>query len=249
MQAKAAESTPPRALRKARYQQLFWCLRRTTVLIVAYRLGYSFSPATLLCLTFEGYINSFGIFQSYYASSLSLPPSTISWIGSVHVFCVFVMGAFSGHALDTAYYRALLLTGCGMQLLNVFTTSVCTTNWQLLLSQGLCQGLGDGLIFASTVVHVFAYFGKNSSLAISTAAAGAATGGIIFPLVTQQLPPRIGFGWSARVMVFVVLANSVIVLVATRSHLQPRGVGPSVELAAFKELAYLLFVASMFFTL
>lgn len=31
----------------------------------------------------RGYINSFGLFQTYYASTLDLPPSTISWIGSV----------------------------------------------------------------------------------------------------------------------------------------------------------------------
>lgn len=31
----------------------------------------------------RGYINSFGVFQAYYSSTLDLPPSTIAWIGSV----------------------------------------------------------------------------------------------------------------------------------------------------------------------
>ncbi|KAH8671412.1 major facilitator superfamily domain-containing protein [Xylariales sp. PMI_506] len=196
-----------------------------------------------------GYTNSFGIFQSYYASSLSLPPSTISWIGSMQVFCIFAMGTFSGRAFDAGYYLPLLMAGSSLQLLSIFMTSISSTYWQLFLAQGLCQGLGNGLIFAPTVAHVATYFSRRRSLAISTAASGAATGGVVFPLIAQQLLPRIGFGWTMRIMGFVVLANVVIILVVMKVRLEPRKSGPFVELAAFKELPYLLFSISMFFTL
>ncbi|KAF3018954.1 hypothetical protein E8E14_011906 [Neopestalotiopsis sp. 37M] len=196
-----------------------------------------------------GYTNSFGIFQSYYASSLSLPPSTISWIGSIQVFCIFVMGTFSGRAFDAGYYLPLLITGSSLQLLGIFTTSVSSTYWQLFLAQGLCQGLGNGLIFAPTVAHVATYFSRKRSLAISTAASGAATGGVVFPLIAQQLLPHIGFGWTMRIMGFVVLANIVIILIVMKVRLKPRRSGPLLDLAAFKELPYLLFSISMFFTL
>jgi peptide chain release factor 1 len=196
-----------------------------------------------------GYTNSFGIFQSYYASSLSLPPSTISWIGSVQIFCIFAMGTFSGRAFDAGYYLPLLIAGSSLQLLGIFTTSVSSTYWQLFLAQGLCQGLGNGLVFAPTVAHVATYFSRKRSLAISTAATGAATGGVVFPLIAQQLLPRIGFGWTMRIMGFVVFVNVVIILIVMKVRLKPRRSGPLVDLAAFKELPYLLFSIGMFFTL
>ncbi|KAJ6061149.1 Short-chain dehydrogenase/reductase SDR [Penicillium canescens] len=105
-----------------------------------------------------GYANSFGIFQAYYASSLSLPASTISWVGSVQVFLIFFIGSVSGRAFDTGYYRPVLWIGCAMQIVAVFVTSLCTKYWQVFLAQGVCQGLGNGLIFCPTIASVSTYF-------------------------------------------------------------------------------------------
>ncbi|KAJ6019433.1 Short-chain dehydrogenase/reductase SDR [Penicillium canescens] len=196
-----------------------------------------------------GYANSFGIFQAYYASSLSLPASTISWVGSVQVFLIFFIGSVSGRAFDTGYYRPVLWIGCAMQIVAVFVTSLCTKYWQVFLAQGVCQGLGNGLIFCPTIASVSTYFTTKRTIAISTAASGAATGGIVFPVIAEKLLPRIGFPWTVRVMGFVVLVNAAIVLSTTRTRLPPHKTGRIVELAAFGELPYLLFTVSMFFTL
>ncbi|KAJ6019743.1 Short-chain dehydrogenase/reductase SDR [Penicillium canescens] len=196
-----------------------------------------------------GYANSFGIFQAYYASSLSLPASTISWVGSVQVFLIFFIGSVSGRAFDTGYYRPVLWIGCAMQIVAVFVTSLCTKYWQVFLAQGVCQGLGNGLIFCPTIASVSTYFTTKRTIAISTAASGAATGGIVFPVIAEKLLPRIGFPWTVRVMGFVVLVNAAIVASTTRTRLPPHKTGRIVELAAFGELPYLLFTVSMFFTL
>lgn len=45
-----------------------------------------------------GYINCFGVFQTYYAHTLNHSPSDISWIGSTQVFLLFFVGTFSGRA-------------------------------------------------------------------------------------------------------------------------------------------------------
>ena len=45
-----------------------------------------------------GYINCFGVFQTYYSSTLNHSPSDISWIGSTQVFLLFFIGTFSGRA-------------------------------------------------------------------------------------------------------------------------------------------------------
>ncbi|KAI5457481.1 putative translation releasing factor RF-1 [Mariannaea sp. PMI_226] len=196
-----------------------------------------------------GYTISFGIFQPYYETELNLPPSTVAWVGSVQICLIFLVGTFSGRAFDAGYYRLALIVGLSMQILGIFMTSIAKEYWQVLLSQGFCQGLGCGIVFAPTIANMSTYFSKKRTIAISTAACGGTTGGMVFPLIAQQLLPKIGFHWTVRVMGLIVMVTSVIVLCLAKTRLPPRKAGPIVEFGAFKETTYLLFAISMFFTL
>ncbi|KAL6828888.1 putative translation releasing factor RF-1 [Trichoderma sp. SZMC 28015] len=196
-----------------------------------------------------GYIISFGIFQPYYMEMLNLPASAVSWIGSIQTCLLFLIGTFSGRAFDAGYTRTFLIIGFIMQVVGIFTTSVSTTYWQLFLAQGICQGLGCGLVFAPTIANMSTYFSKKKILALSAAACGGGTGGVVFPLIAQQLIPKVGFRWTVRVMGFVVLASSFIIISLMRTRLPPRKAGPLVDWSAFKELTYVLFAISMFITL
>ncbi|KAL6788954.1 putative translation releasing factor RF-1 [Trichoderma sp. SZMC 28012] len=196
-----------------------------------------------------GYIISFGIFQPYYMEMLNLPASAVSWIGSIQTCLLFLIGTFSGRAFDAGYTRTFLIIGFAMQVVGIFTTSVSTTYWQLFLAQGICQGLGCGLVFAPTIANMSTYFSKKKILALSAAACGGGTGGVVFPLIAQQLIPKVGFRWTVRVMGFVVLASSFIIVSLMRTRLPPRKAGPLVDWSAFKELTYVLFAISMFITL
>ncbi|KAG4222852.1 hypothetical protein PC116_g28674, partial [Phytophthora cactorum] len=91
-----------------------------------------------------GFINSFGVFQAYYVSQLGRPPSDISWIGSIQVFLTFFIGTFTGRFTDAGFFRPVTICGIVFMTLGIFTTSVATQYWQLILSQGLCMGIGSG---------------------------------------------------------------------------------------------------------
>ncbi|KAJ4267168.1 Peptide chain release factor 1, mitochondrial [Fusarium torreyae] len=196
-----------------------------------------------------GYLISFGIFQPYYEDQFSLPPSTVSWVGSLEVCLIFFIGTFSGRAFDAGYYRTALAIGLFLQILSIFMTSIASEFWQVLLAQGICQGLGNGIIFAPTIANMTTYFTKKKTIAISAGACGAATGGMVFPLIAQQLLPKIGFRWTVRVMGLVVAVSSMIIMIIAKTRLKARKAGPLVEWAAFKEPAYVLFAVAMFFTL
>jgi MFS family permease len=196
-----------------------------------------------------GYLSSFGLFQVYYTSTLNVTPSAVSWIGSIQIFLVYLVGTFSGRALDAGHFHKILALGSFLQILGVFTTSVSTSYWQLFLAQGVCKGLGDGLVFCPTVSLVATYFTTRRSLAMAATASGGATGGIIFPLIAQQLLPRVGFGWTVRTMAFVILFNTIVILSIARVRLPPRKTGPLVEWSAFREPSYTLFCIGMFFNL
>lgn len=190
--------------------------------------------------------SSFGIFQPYYTVSLHRSPSDISWIGSIELFLVYFIGTFSGRAMDAGFFRATIVAGLVLQLGGVFATSASTEYWQLFLAQGLCQGLGDGLLFCPVVALVSTYFIKKRAVALSIQAAGGATGGMVFPAIAQSLLDRIGFTWTVRVMGFVMLFNAVAALVLLRTRVIPRKNDPLVDLSAFRELPYALFVAGTF---
>lgn len=196
-----------------------------------------------------GYVISFGIFQPHYETMLSLGAPVVSWIGSVQVCLILLVGTISGRAFDAGYYHLVLVVVCVLQLMGIFGTSVSTQYWQGFLAQGLCQGLGCGLVFAPSIANISTYFSMNRTMAISLAACGGATGGVVFPLIAQQLLTRVGFGWTIRVMGLIVLITSITLTLVSRTILPSRTSGPLVELAAFKEPAYVLFALSMFCTL
>ena len=200
----------------------------------------------LLAFNCWGFINSFGLFQAYYTSTLGEGPSAVSWVGSIQTFLTLFTGTFSGRAMDAGYYRYVAWSGLFLQLFGVFMTSVTTQYWQFLLTQGVCQGLGNGLVFSPTMALVSTYFTRNKALAIAGMSSGTATGGVVFPIIARQLLDQVGFAWTIRVMGFVMLANAAFILSVARTKTPPRRTGPLVEFAAFKDTWFSLFGLGLF---
>ena len=183
-----------------------------------------------------GYINSFGVFQTYYVSALNETPSAISWVGSVQIFLLFAIGSVSGRATDAGYFRAAFITGSILQLVGIFMTSLSTQYWQLFLTQGICTGIGNGLLFTPALACISTYFSKNRALALAIAASGNATGGMVFPAIVETLLPKIGFPWTVRALGFLMLGITSVTLALMKTRLPPRRAGPLLELVGEEEL-------------
>jgi len=145
-----------------------------------------------------GFITSFGMLQAYYTSTGVLSPSNISWIGSLMIFFPMLTPLWSGTASDVEDFKLVLRAGIALWLAGIFMTSVCHEYWQLLLAQGVCIGLANGCMFVPTISVVSTYFDPSRrSLAIGLILCGSATGGMIFPVMLNQLFGIIGFGWQS----------------------------------------------------
>ena len=193
-----------------------------------------------------GYVNSFGLFQAYYTSTLGQSQSAISWVGGIQICLMMLIGTFSGRALDAGYYQYVAIPGLALQILGIFMTSLCTRYWQLLLAQGICQGVGSGLVFTPTMALVSTYFSTKRSVAVCGMSSGTATGGIVFPIIARQLLDKVGIGLTVRVMGFVFIANSAIALALIRPRRMVRKEGPIVEVRSFLDPWYSLFSLGMF---
>ncbi|KAL9627442.1 MAG: hypothetical protein Q9164_007606, partial [Protoblastenia rupestris] len=200
----------------------------------------------LIVINTWGYITSFGVFQTFYIDFLGKSPSAISWIGAVQIFLLFFIGTFSGRATDYGLFKLTYGVGAFLQTLGVFMTSLSTEYWQLFLAQGICIGVGDGLVFCPALSLLSTYFTKKRGLAIAIAASGTATGGLIYPAIVARLLPTVGFAWTVRTQGFVMLALHLVAFTFTKTRLPPRKAGALVEWSAFKDTSYTLFALGMF---
>ncbi|KUI56642.1 Riboflavin transporter MCH5 [Cytospora mali] len=194
-----------------------------------------------------GYPAAFGVFQLYYTETLNLDSSEVSWIGSFQIFLCFAMCAPSGRLADAGYSRETTIVGSVFLVLGTFMTSLCTKYWQIFLAQGVCTGIGLGLIYMPAIVVMTAYFSKRQAIAMGLGGTGASIGSALFPAVVQYLIPAIGFPWAVRCLAFLFLLMSITSVILIKPRLPPRHGGSIFELEAFKEAPYVLYTVGTFF--
>jgi MFS family permease len=193
-----------------------------------------------------GYAAAYGVYQLHYTETMDLPRAQVSSIGSIQIFLTSAICTFSGRLTDAGYARESAIVGSAMAVFGTFMTSLAKTYWQILLAQGVCTGLGLGLLFIPAITVASTYFTTKRSFAMSIAAMGTGTGSVVFPATVQYLIPKVGFPWAVRCLAFVMLAFAVAGVALLKPRLPPRKSGPWVEWGAFKEVPYLLFAAGMF---
>jgi MFS family permease len=134
--------------------------------------------------------NTFGAFQTFYTNGLlhRTSPSAISWIGSIQTFTLMLIGVLSGRLLDAGYMRAQLCAGIFLEVFGMILASVSTKYWQLLVSQGICVGLGSGLLYLPSVAVPAQHFSSKVMLATGLVATGSSMGTSPFPRVYRRHP-------------------------------------------------------------
>ncbi|KAK0748315.1 major facilitator superfamily domain-containing protein [Apiosordaria backusii] len=206
--------------------------------------------STAILVNTWGLINTFGVFQAYYETTLlsSYPPSTISWIGSTQSSLLFLVGVFAGPLYDAGYFRHLLITGMFLIVFGQFMTSLCTEYWQVLLAQGFCMGCGMGMTFLPSAAILSQYFARHRALALGIASAGSPVAGTVFPIIFSKVEKSLGFGWATRVIGFIILAMSAIPVAFMKTRVPPhKGKKSLVDKSLFRDGPYMSFTAGGFF--
>ncbi|KAF4221653.1 hypothetical protein CNMCM6457_001804 [Aspergillus fumigatiaffinis] len=181
----------------------------------------------LLFLSTWGFSTAFGAFQSYYQSDLlhTLSPSSIAWVGTVNAFFLISTGVIAGPLFDRGYLHHLMIAGCFLTTFGLMMLSLATQYYQVFLSQGLCCGLGSGLIYVPALSLVSTQFTTRRGIAIGLVTSGASVGGVIFPIIFIRLQPHVGFPWTVRTLGFIQLACSCIavplLMVTTKTRRGP----------------------------
>lgn len=64
----------------------------------------------VICLTFPGQLNAFGVFQEYYSRTFlqEYSQSDIAWIGALQYFFIFGVGLIAGRAFDLGLFKPIM---------------------------------------------------------------------------------------------------------------------------------------------
>ncbi|KAK4129181.1 MFS general substrate transporter [Parathielavia appendiculata] len=196
-----------------------------------------------------GVINTFGVFQAYYETDLLRDHSSsdISWIGSTQASLLFLVGVVAGPLYDMGYFRHLLFVGLFLIVFGQFMTSLCTEYWQVMLAQGISQGVGMGLTFLPSAAILGQYFSRHRALALGLSSVGSPVAGTVFPILFSRVLPRAGFGWATRAIAFILLGVSAVPIAFMRTRVPPTSKRVLVDRTVVRDVPYLLFVAGGLF--
>ncbi|GJE90694.1 MFS general substrate transporter [Phanerochaete sordida] len=198
-----------------------------------------------------GYVNAWGIFQTYYQQTLlsHTSPSTIAWIGSIQYALTFMPGLFVGQLFDRGYLKGPLFASSIGLVVSTLLVAQCTTYWQFLLCQGFAVGLFSGLTFGPLVAVVAHWFRRRKGLALGCLAFGSSTGGVIFPIVVHNLIDSVGFKWTMRVVALILLCFLTVTFFTVERRLPPKpDPGPLINVREFRSLTYSVYCLSGFVT-
>lgn len=188
-----------------------------------------------------GWINSFGVFQTYYEQYTfkDEAASNIAWIGSIQYGLIFIPALLTGRLLDLGYYNGPLAISSVFYVAALFLVAECKTFLQVILCQGVATGFFAGMLFGSTPAIVSHWFLKKRSQAFGVLAIGSSIGGTVLPIATQQLFGKVGFKWSVRAVAFIITFAIIVANLLLRPRLPPSNVkGGLINWQSFKNPAF-----------
>jgi MFS family permease len=94
----------------------------------------------------------------------------------MQLFLTLFVGVFAGWLLDRGHLRAVLVIGIAFEVTGMMMTSLCTTYWQLLLAQGICVGIGSGMLAFTSAAIIPFYFTERRMLVAGTVSTGSSVG-------------------------------------------------------------------------
>ncbi|CAK7200680.1 hypothetical protein SEUCBS139899_003378 [Sporothrix eucalyptigena] len=198
-----------------------------------------------------GLVNCMGTFEDYYVSGplSSYGQGTVSWILSVEAFFVVFGGLIYGRLYDVVGPRPLLILGTLLYVFGLMMVSISKEYYQFLLAQSVCSSIGASAVFNACMASVVSWFWKKRAAAFGFMCSGASMGGVVLPIMLDQLITRVGFAWAVRSVAFLFLALLAISITTVRSRVPPRPKPLVVGdyLKSFSDPLYMLTTIGCFF--
>ena len=128
--------------------------------------------------------------------------------------------------------------------------SLCKEYWQIMLVQGILMGIAMAFLQFPAFAAAAHYFKKKRAAALGVMVAGSSIGGIVMPIVLSKLlnSSDLGFGWSVRVIGFLIMPFMLFACVTVTPRLPPRQ-RRFWMMDVYRDRKFVLFCVSFFFIL
>ncbi|CAG7931576.1 unnamed protein product [Penicillium olsonii] len=200
-----------------------------------------------------GLVNCIGVFEAYYVSATGplhrYSQGEVSWITSFQAWGIPFGGIMFGPIFDRYGPRWLLIIGTLIYVFGLMMVSVSTQYYQIFLSQGIVSAFGSSAIFNSCISSVVSWFKHRRSYAFGVMVSGSSLGGVIMPIMMNELIPRVGFQWTMRIIGFMILGLLAITVCTVRPYLppQPKPFRLQTYCSGLKEPAFAMTCTASFF--
>ncbi|KAH6669903.1 riboflavin transporter MCH5 [Halenospora varia] len=196
-----------------------------------------------------GIMNTVGAFQLYLSTNQLRQYSSgeISWIFGVYSFLTYACGIIVGPLFDLYDARWLIATGGSGVVATMFLTAVCQKYWHFMLVLGVLNGMASSCLFCPCFAVIGHWFNVRRGFATGIAALGGCIGGIVYPIVLQNLIPKIGWANTLRVLgaILFLLCSTACVFIRKRlPALEDARL--NLDFTIFKNSTYAVTVAALF---
>ncbi|KAG0234273.1 hypothetical protein BGW42_006778 [Actinomortierella wolfii] len=162
-----------------------------------------------------GIANVFGVYQNYYLNHAYKGRATsfqISWIGSLTIVTLDMLGPYTGAVCDYMGHRLAAMMGVVIMSMSLVAAAFASEVWQLYLTQGFLYGVGCSLAYFASLTIPAQWFTKNRGLVTGMAIAGGGIGGMVMSPVIGKLLESVGLRWT---ILTTAIVQAVLLIPAT----------------------------------
>ncbi|OJZ89764.1 hypothetical protein ASPFODRAFT_58433 [Aspergillus luchuensis CBS 106.47] len=171
------------------------------------------------------------------------PESSYGWIYGAYGFFLYFAGAQSG-AANLGYMGPNLHHSS-----RVRRHGSIVEYYQIFLSFSVLGGISASALFTPAVAAIGHWFNVRRAFVTGLACTAGGLGGVIFPAIIYFNAPKIGFGWSIRIIALLSLVLCAIACLLIRTRLplgKETGGSALADFKALKDPKYAVTTAAIF---
>ncbi|KAL2257905.1 hypothetical protein VTK26DRAFT_8989 [Humicola hyalothermophila] len=200
-----------------------------------------------------GLNSSYAVFLAHYLRTGTIngsSPLAFAFVGGLSISISLLISPVVTWSIGKYGTPFNLRIGVVFEAVSFIGASFSTHIWHLILSQGVCFGIGLGFCFTSTVGVVPQWFFKRRSFANSVATCGSGFGGLIYSLGTNAMISNLGLAWAFRILaILAFVVNGACSLLLRDRNKAVGAVHVPFHKDLFKLFDYWLFLGWGFFSL
>lgn len=166
--------------------------------------GWIIVLSSFICnFVVDGICYTFGVFLDSYVIHFNAGKGTVSWAGSLLAGIYLSCGPIVSALTNRFGCRTTCIVGSIFGSLSFIASTYSNSVTMLLITYGICGGIGFGLIYLPAIVSVGYYFEKRRALATGIAVCGSGFGTFVFAPVASAM--LVAYDWKGANLILAGL--------------------------------------------